>query len=282
MTTRTRTLARVLLPLLVVSGAFLLVPYLFAGQHFVNMPLMQFKAGLAIAEIHRTPSDAAAVKDLGQAQRMVLIAHEQVQQTSEKVQTNNTDPAAIKAAADAQKALEDAQKQAEQAAQKVAASPDQKTPAPDAQVKVLQDQLKVFRDHNEAQRSFNNKLALMFIVSGIVLAFVTSACSFLKFTKVAGILSILAGSLVSVPKVVPVNERAEYYRVLSVQSYNLLLESQLEINPTLDEYNDTVRRLKILLDYEADKYPSSANVAQTTQDLVQDLQAAKTTAMAKP
>src|SRR5205085_8660123 len=95
-------------------------------------------------------------------------------------------------------------------------------------------------------------------------------------TRTAGVLSLVVGALVSVPKLIPVSERAEYYRVLSVQSLNLLVESQLQIDTTVDQYNDTVRRLQILFEYEADKYPSNGNTAQVTQDLIRDLQAAKT------
>jgi hypothetical protein len=266
-------------PFLFAWASFLTVPHLLAGAGAVA--LMQFKMTVPLAEIHRTQAEETAVRDLGQARRSVLLAHEQVQQAVEKAQTDSNDAAAQKAAADAQKSLEEAQKQAQDAAQKVAATPDQKAAAPDARVKALQEQLKAFHDHNDARRRFNSNLALAFILSGIALAFVTSVCSFLSLTKTAGVISLLAGALVSVPKVIPVNERADYYRVLSVQSYNLLLESELQVPPTVDQYNDTVRRLKLLHEYEAEKFPSSSNVAETTRDLVQDLEAAKTTEVSK-
>jgi len=276
-----KSLVKLLIFVLFGSGALVLVPQLFASHHVGALFLMQFKMTIPLAEIHKSPRDAVAVRDLSQARRSVLVAHEEVQKATEKVQENSQDSAAQKAAADAQKALEEAQKQVQQATQEVAASPEQKIVVAAAQVERLQEQLESFRNHNETQRSFNSKLAVAFIVAGIVLALVTSICSFFGLMKTAGVLSLVVGALVSIPKVIPVNERAEYYRVLSSQSYNLLLESRLQIDTTVDQYNDSVRRLQILFTYETEKYPASGNTAQVTQELIRDLQAAKTTNTAK-
>src|SRR5258705_5556613 len=94
----------------------LLVPKSSARQPLV-LPLLQTRVSMqAVTELHKTPSDAVAVRNLGEAQKYVLIAHEQADKAAEKVKEDTNDEAAKKAAAEAQNALLEAQRQAEEAA----------------------------------------------------------------------------------------------------------------------------------------------------------------------
>ena len=76
----------------------------------------------------------------------------------------------------------------------------------------------------------------------------------------------------AIPKIYPVHERAVYYRTLTNQSYSLLAGLNIPYQLTLAEYDDGGRRLKVLEDYRATKYPDTSDVDSTTEDLVQRLE----------
>src|SRR5436309_987263 len=85
------------------SVALFIVPQAAARHYLGSISLMQFRAAIPLAEVHKTQSEAIAVRDLSIARKSVLVAHEEVQKAVEKAQEDNQDPAAQKAAADAQK-----------------------------------------------------------------------------------------------------------------------------------------------------------------------------------
>ena len=97
--------------------------------------------------------------------------------------------------------------------------------------------------------------------------------------KAAGIASIVVGAVIAAPKAFPVNERAEFNRILSAQSYSLLQETRLQLSMTEVEYNSTLKRLSLLGQYATDKFPTNGNSTQAVQDLLKDLRAAQTPKM---
>jgi hypothetical protein len=83
--------------------------------------------------------------------------------------------------------------------------------------------------------------------------------------------------VVGVPKVIPINQRAEYYRALFGQSSTLLIQSQLRLHPTTADYNEFVNDINVLSDYETNKFPSGGDVAANTESLIKDIAAASVT-----
>ena len=94
---------------------------------------------------------------------------------------------------------------------------------------------------------------------------ILSVFSWNKAAAVASALVVVAGGI---PKVYPIHHRADYYRTLSNQSYSLIGSLQIPFRMTAAEYDDGVGRLKVLGEYRATKYPESADVDTTTQDLL--------------
>ena len=103
----------------------------------------------------------------------------------------------------------------------------------------------------------------------------SSILSIIKQTKVAAIASALVVVAGAVPKLFPIHDRAVYYRTLTNQSYSLIGSLQIPFQMTIAEYNDGAARLKVLDDYRGTKYPETANIDTTTQDLLKDLNAVK-------
>jgi hypothetical protein len=98
----------------------------------------------------------------------------------------------------------------------------------------------------------------------------------LKRNTAAAVASALVVVASGIPKLFPIHQRAVYYRTLTNQSYSLIGSLQIPYQMSAAEYDDGVSRLKVLDDYRATKYPETADVDTTTQDLFKELIAVKT------
>src|SRR4029077_1572523 len=101
----------------------------------------------------------------------------------------------------------------------------------------------------------------------------SSFLSLSKWPKIAAIASALVVIATGIPKVFPIHDRAVYYRTLTNQSYSLMGSLQIPYQMTAAEYNDGAARLKVLDDYRGTKYPETADIDTTTQDLLKELNA---------
>ena len=198
-------------------------------------------------------------------QDMVLKANEQAK----------TDPAAQQQAKEAQQKLEEAQKAA--AVVKQAAPPPEgpKFVPPDQRQHLMNLVSSFYQEVKQAAKGAS-AWEVTVIISIVALGLLGSVLSILKKNTAAAIASALVVVASGMPKLLPIHERAVYYRTLTNQSYSLMGSLQIPYQMTAAEYDDGVSRLKVLDDYRATKYPETADVDTTTQDLFKELIAVKT------
>jgi hypothetical protein len=127
----------------------------------------------------------------------------------------------------------------------------------------------------QAQSSSNWELALIFMAIG--LGFGSTVFSIFSWNKASAVLSAMVVVAGGVPKIIPIHQRAVYYRTLTNQSYSLMSGLNIPYQLTAAECDDGARRLQVLEEYRATKYPETSDVDSTTEDLFKDLNAAKTT-----
>ena len=240
---------------------------------FAQAPL-----GRSIKELRQMNAiPPTATSELIRAQSKILLQQDVLLKATEAAKT---DPNAQQAAAAAQKQLEDAQKAAADAAQKAAAAPPQGPKfVPQAQREHLMSLVTAFYQEVVAEAKSAEGWELWLFLAGVAcgaLATILSAFSLNKFAAIASAFVVVAGA---VPKFYPVHQRAVYYRTLTNQSYSLMSCMNIPFQLTSAEYDDGARRLQILEDYRATKYPETADVDSTTQELFKELNANKTAAV---
>ena len=223
-----------------------------------------------LREIHINAESQAVQNQATEARKRLLLVKENAQIALAKVETDKS-PAAQAEAANAQKQVAAAQSDAENAQKKASELPSQQVTEQDW--KQMQTVLQTFKDRFETSMKHYSALATTLVVAGIFLALVSALAGFLRKSLVAGIISILVSGVVGVPKVLPIIERAEYFRVLFGQSSSLLVQSQLRLHPTTADYNEFVKNINLLTDYETNKFPAGGDVAANTQSLIKDIAA---------
>ena len=207
-----------------------------------------------------------------QTQGQVLKLQDVVLKANEQAKT---DPAAQQQAKEAQEKLEEAQKAAA-AAKQTAPSPEGPKLVPPDQRQHLMDLVSAFYQEVKQAAKSASAWEVTVIISIVALGLLGSVLSILKKNTAAAIASALVVVASGMPKLLPIHERAVYYRTLTNQSYSLMGSLQIPYQMTAAEYDDGVSRLKVLDDYRATKYPETADVDTTTQDLFKELIAVKT------
>jgi len=177
-----------------------------------------------------------------------------------KVQTDSS-PAVKAEAEDAQKQVAAAQKVAEDAQKN--AKTLQAAPVSQQQWSQMQSVLQADKNRYETSMKHYSALATSLFLAGVLLALVAAISGFLRKSIAAGILSIIVSGVVGVPKVLPISQRADYYRALFGQCSSLLVQSQLRLSPTESDYNEFVRGINTLSDFETNKFPSGATWPKT-------------------
>lgn len=225
----------------------------------------------AIQQLRRVnPVSPSVAAEIVRTRSAVLKWQDQATQTTGQPAP---DPAAQQAA---QRQLEEAQKAAEAAAKQAVVPPN--TPmfvSPD-QRKHLTDLVTGFYQEVKQQARVESAWEIATIAAVLVLGALGSILSIMKKSTAAAIASALVVVASGLPKLFPIHDRAVYYRTLTNQSYSLMGSLQIPFQMTTAEYDDGAARLKVLDDYRGTKYPETANVDTTTQDLLKDLNAVKT------
>jgi hypothetical protein len=235
---------------------------------------MQAPPALHLRTIHVNPEVQAAQSQAVDARKRLLIVNENVQKAIAKAETDKS-PAAQADAAKAQQQVASAQNAAEDATKKATAVQAQPVTAQDW--KQIQNVLQTYKNRYESSMDHYGVLATTLLLAGIVLAAASAIAGFMRKSIAAGIVSIIVTCVVGVPKVIPINQRAEYYRALFGQSSTLLIQSQLRLHPTTADYNEFVNDINVLSDYETNKFPSGGDVAANTESLIKDIAAASVT-----
>jgi hypothetical protein len=213
---------------------------------------------------------ASITKDMVVARREVLKQQDVVLKAKELAKTN---PAAAATAKQAEAQLKVSQQAA--AALSKAAAPPIATATKDEAEHLIQLVTGFYQEVKQQALSASRwELALLFTAIG--LGFGSSVFSIFGLNKVSAVFSALVVVTGGIPKLVPVHERAVYYRTLTNQSYSLLSGLNIPYQLTTAECDDGARRLQVLEEYRATKYPDTTDVDSTTEDLFKDLNAAKT------
>jgi hypothetical protein len=228
---------------------------------------------LQLREIHPTAQSKAAQDQALNARRELLMVNEKTRPILLAAATNNS-PATQAQAAEAQKQVAAAQKVAEEANNNVQQT--QSAPISQQDWRQMQSVLQDQKNRYESSMNHYTALATGLVLAGIVLAVMAALAGFLRKSLVAGILSIVVSAVVGVPKAFPITQRAEYYRALFGQSSTLFVQSQLRLNPTEADYNEFVRNIQVLSEYETNKFPSGGDVAENTVNLIKDIAASGT------
>jgi hypothetical protein len=229
---------------------------------------------MAIQQLKRLNTVPPAITEqMVQTRTQVLKLQDTVLNANEQAKT---DPAAQQQAQEAQRKLEEAQKAAEAAAKQIAASPEPPKFVPPEQRQHLMDLVSTFYQEVKSEAKNASAWEVFVILSIVVLGLIGTILSILKKNTAAAIASALVVVASGMPKLFPIHQRAVYYRTLTNQSYSLMGSLQIPFQMSAAEYDDGVSRLKVLDDYRATKYPETADLDTTTQDLFKELNAVKT------
>jgi len=241
---------------------------------FLLSPVLPAATSLAIQQLSRINTVPPAVTaKIVQTQTQVLKLQDMVLKANEQVKT---DPAAQQQAQDAQRKLEDAQKAAQAAKQAAAAAPEGSRYVPPDQRQHLMNLVSGFYQEVKEEAKNASTWEVVVILSIVALGLGGSILSILKKSTAAAVASALVVVASGLPKLFPIHQRAAYYRTLTNQSYSLMGSLQIPYQMSAAEYDDGVSRLKVLDDYRATKYPATADVDTTTQELFNQLTAVKT------
>jgi hypothetical protein len=235
---------------------------------------IQAAPALHLHAIRVNPEVQAAQNQAVDARKRLLLVNENVQKAIAKAETDKS-PAAQADAAKAQQQVASAQNAADDAQKK--ASSVQSQPVTDQDWKQIQNVLQTYKNRYESSMNHYGALATTLLLAGILLAAASAIAGFMRKSIAAGIVSIIVTCVVGVPKVIPINQRADYYRALFGQSSALLVRAQLRLHPTTIDYNEFVDDINVLSDYETNKFPSGGDVAANTESLIKDIAAASVT-----
>jgi hypothetical protein len=243
---------------------------LFSQKSGSNPPLSESIQNLSVVG----PVPATIAKEVVDARKQVLKQQDVLLKANELAKV---DPSAAQAARQAQAGLTATQQAAAliaaHAAPSAGAANQIATPEEGAHlIKLVTD---FYQDvKQQAQSASSWELALVF--ASIGLGFGSTVFSIFSRNKASAVMSALVVVAGGIPKIIPVHERAVYYRTLTNQSYSVLSGLNLPYQLTIAEYDDGIRRLQVLEQYRATKYPETSDVDGTTEDLLKDLNAAKT------
>ncbi len=241
---------------------------------FVAVCMQAAPPTMAIQQLKRINTVPAAVTErIVQTRTQVLKLQDTALKATEQAKT---DPAAQQQAQEAQRKLEEAQKAAEAAAKQAPALPEAPKFVPSDQRQHLMDLVSAFYQEVKTAAKNSSAWEIVVIVSIVVLGLVGTILSILKKNTAAAIASALVVVASGLPKLFPIHQRAVYYRTLTNQSYSLMGTLQIPYQMSAAEYDDGVSRLKVLDEYRATKYPETADLDSTTQDLFKELNAVKT------
>jgi hypothetical protein len=235
---------------------------------------MQAAPALHLHTIRVDPEAQAAQNQAVDARKRLLLVNENVQKAIVKAETDKS-PAAQADAAKAQQQVASAQNAADDAQKK--ASSVQSQPVTDQDWKQIQSVLQTYKNRYESSMNHYGALATTLLLAGILLAAASAIAGFMRKSIAAGIVSIIVTCVVGVPKVIPINQRADYYRALFGQTSALLVRSQLRLHPTTTDYNEFVDDINVLSDYETNKFPPGGDVAANTESLIKDIAASSVT-----
>lgn len=224
---------------------------------------------IPLRQIQITPQVQEAQRNAILARRDLIQARENVLRAQAKAETD-TSPAAKANLQNAEQQVTVAQNDA--AAAQNRANQLQSDPVTEQQWGQIRAVLQEFKERFAKSMNQYSTLATYLVIAAIVLGLVSAVAGLGKKSILAGVVSILVTSVVSVPKLFPINERAAYYRALFNQSSALLLQAQLRLKPTVADYNDFARKIGVLSDYETAKFPAGGDVATNTENLIKEIE----------
>jgi hypothetical protein len=216
---------------------------------------------------------ASVTKDLIAARKQVLLQQDVVRGATQLAKTN---PAVLPAVRQAQAQLEATQKTAADLSKQAAPAGSAAAVATREEGAHLIQLVSEFNQEMKQQAQSASSWELVFVFAAVGLGFGSTVFSIYNFNKASAVMSALVVVSAGIPKLIPVHQRAVYYRTLKNQSYSLLAGLSIPLELTVSECDDAGRRLQVLEEYVATKYPETSDIDSTTEDLFKDLNAAKT------
>jgi hypothetical protein len=137
----------------------------------------------------------------------------------------------------------------------------------------LQHQIDLTVEAVRNARNTYDSYAITFVFISISLALAASVFGFLRKPVAAGILSLVVAASTGLGKVIPVTDRANYYRALYGQAVTLQIDTNLATKLTVADYNERISKLKTILIY-ASNLPPIGDVTPVTTELVKDIHSA--------
>ena len=109
------------------------------------------------------------------------------------------------------------------------------------------------------------------VLGSILIGLAASIAGFCEASKLAGVLSIFAAAVLGVGSALPINQNADFYRLLSAQSHALLSDAELHPTMTTIDYAKFRDGLRTLILFEGERFPSRSGTQQATQELIAQL-----------
>jgi len=158
-----------------------------------------------------------------------------------------------------------------------AALPDQPPPAVSASEKsALLGKVNDFQTYATGEKDKFSRLAAISLIAAAILGLVGSIASFLSWSKLGGVSSLIAVAVIGFFNAYPVSPLADFYRSLATQATALKVDCDLREPFTLEAYDSAAAQLKLLYVYEGDKRPKWGSSEAVGQDLAGQLQSLRT------
>jgi hypothetical protein len=135
----------------------------------------------------------------------------------------------------------------------------------------LQQQLDRAADDFRRRSEQYDSYATGFAVMAILLAMSSALAGFMRRPILAGAFSIIVVATTGIPKALPINDRAVFYRELYGQVAGLQVDTALKQDLSVAEFNSRVGQFTTILLYGS-KLPGIGETAGVTDELIKDIQ----------
>lgn len=119
---------------------------------------------------------------------------------------------------------------------------------------------KTYESNRRSAHDYDLVLTLI-AIGGIVLSLFAGICNFMSWPKVAGVLSLIVTAVIAAPKALSFEADRSLYRVLSSESYGLLVETRYDPDRSPAAYKERIRKLATLQRYS--ESPASGGDIET-------------------
>jgi hypothetical protein len=124
-----------------------------------------------------------------------------------------------------------------------------------------------FKRKSEAYESY----AMASVIATIVLALLSAIAGFMRKPVAAGVLSLVVIAANGIPKTLPIKDRAIFYQALYGQALTLQVDTSLQEELSVSDFNARATQLTTILLY-ASKAPGIGDASAVTEELIKEVQ----------